>query len=186
MFITTRNLNWLLATVSLSVAGNSMASHEYRNEHIEYAKVTDVRPIVRLIDVSTPRQECWQEPVHHVEVRDDYTTGRTILGGIIGAAIGNQIGRGRGNDAATVVGGLAGAAVGANSARAERYEERHVDYEDRCRTTYQHHQEERIDGYEVTYRFAGQEYTTVMAEKPGKRIPVNVQVRPAYQSPYSH
>ncbi len=172
---------WPLLPLLVAVSGTSFANHEYRSEAGDYARVTHVEPIIRYVEVSTPRQECWREPVRHIETRNDYTTGRTILGGLIGAAVGHQIGHGRGKDAATVVGGLAGAAIGANSARDDSYREEHVDYEDRCRTTYTRHEEERVEGYDVTYVYGGREYTTVTAEHPGKRIPVNVHVSPVYR-----
>ena len=177
-FITARHLRWPLATALLGASCAALASHEHTVEHVEYARVIHVEPLVQQVDISIPVRECWQEPVHHVETRNDYTTGRTVLGGIIGAVIGHQVGSGRGNDAATVAGGLAGAAIGANSAAKDTVRESHVDYEDRCRTTYKHHQEERVEGYEVTYRFGGRDYTTVTQEHPGKRIPVNVHVSP--------
>ena len=178
----------LIATGSLLgiFASNTvLASHEsdYRSDYAgaqqtSYAKVLRSEPVVRHIEVSTPREECWKEPVKHRTERD-YTTGRTILGGIIGAAIGNQVGRGRGNDAATVAGGLAGAAIGANSAKADRHSETYVSHETRCRTVYETRSEERIDAYDVTYRYGDQTYTTRMPYEPGKRIPVQVLVTPA-------
>lgn len=167
------------AAVLLGMSSVSLAGHG--RDDVDYARVTHVEPIVRHVTVTTPRRECWEEPVTHYETRNDYTTGRTILGGLIGAAIGNQIGRGRGNDAATVVGGLAGAAIGANSAKRDRYTEEYVSYEEHCRTVHERHTEERIDGYEVTYRYGGRTYTTITDEHPGKHIPVDVRVRPAYR-----
>ncbi len=171
-------LRWPLAAVVAVSSGLALADHEGGYGGPEYARVTHVEPLVRQVRVTTPQRECWDEPVRHVEHHNDHTTGRTILGGIIGAAIGNQIGRGRGNDAATIAGGLAGAAIGANSARRDRYSEEYVSYEERCRTVYSEHIEERIDGYEVTYRYGGRSYTTLTDEHPGKRIPVDVRVRP--------
>ncbi len=169
----------LLIAVGAAASSTAFASHEasYSAEHSSYAKVVHSEPIRRSIEVSRPREECWQEPVHHRAERD-YTTGRTILGGVIGAAIGHQIGSGRGNDAATVVGGLAGAAVGANSAKRAR-QDSYVSHETRCRTVYETYTEERIEGYHVTYRYDGQTYTTQMPHAPGKRIPVYVSVTPA-------
>jgi outer membrane lipoprotein SlyB len=37
-----------------------------------------------------------------------------VIGGVLGAAVGNQIGKGDGRNAATVVGGVGGAVVGHN------------------------------------------------------------------------
>lgn len=159
---------------STALLGVAQAGHE----HEAYATVIRSEPIIRYVDVSTPREECWEEAVHHREERD-YTTGRTILGGLIGAAIGNQIGRGRGNDAATVIGGVAGAAIGANSAKNDRHSDHYVTQERRCRTVYETHSEERIDGYDVTYRYAGETYSTQLPYDPGRRLPVRVAVTPA-------
>ena len=39
--------------------------------------------------------------------------------------------------------------------------------------------EERIDGYEVTYAYAGREYVTRMPYDPGERLRVRGDVTPA-------
>jgi len=68
----------------------------------------------------------------------------TIVGGIIGVAIGNQIGGGRGRDVAKVVGGLGGATV-ANNMRTKkcyRMEFRKVPI-----TSYTEEVRERLVGY---------------------------------------
>ncbi len=49
----------------------------------------------------------------------------------------------------------------------------------RCNTNYTSHQEERIDGYNVLYRYQGQKYATRMPYDPGKRLRIRVDVRPA-------
>lgn len=165
------------ATTALLAGSSLLTTARADHERESYATVLRSEPVIRYVDVSTPREECWDEAVHHREERD-YTTGRTILGGLIGAAIGNQIGRGRGNDAATVAGGLAGAAIGANSAKRDHYEDQYVTHERRCRTVYESHAEERIDGYDVTYRYAGETYTTRLPHDPGRRLPVHVSVSP--------
>lgn len=38
---------------------------------------------------------------------------------------------------------------------------------------------ERIDGYDVTYEYAGREYVTQLPYDPGERIRVRVDVTPA-------
>jgi uncharacterized protein YcfJ len=50
---------------------------------------------------------------------------------------------------------------------------------ERCATTMQEHQEERIDGYRVVYRYHGQKYATEMPYDPGREIRVRVDIRPA-------
>ncbi len=44
--------------------------------------------------------------------RDNRVGGGTVLGAIVGGALGNQVGKGDGRKAATVVGALAGGAIG--------------------------------------------------------------------------
>ena len=49
----------------------------------------------------------------------------------------------------------------------------------RCETNYRSHQEERIEGYRVVYKYQGQKYATRMPYDPGREIRVRVDVRPA-------
>lgn len=150
-------------------------------EYDGYGKVTRVEPIRVRRDVKIPREECREVPVtetrRHVE--GPGTTGRTVLGALIGAGVGYGVGRHhRDGDYATAAGGLIGAALGAKSAeRNTRYSER-TRYVDQCRTVYDRRTEERIDGYDVTYRYDGQTYTTRMPYDPGERVPVRVSVTP--------
>ncbi|HKZ74533.1 MAG TPA: glycine zipper 2TM domain-containing protein, partial [Steroidobacteraceae bacterium] len=112
--------------------------------------------------------------------------GNMILGGIIGAAVGNQIGSGDGRRAATVAGAIIGSAVGHDAAArrsGQRYAEREYTesrpYEvERCDVRYDEEYEERIDGYRVTYVYNGREHTTRLPYDPGDRIRVRVNVRP--------
>ena len=95
----------------------------------------------------------------------------------------NRFGSGSGRDAATVAGSLVGAAIGSNSAMkragyASGYVERTQPVR-RCETRYTTHQEQRIDGYDVVYRYNGQKYQTRMPYDPGPRLRVQVNVRPA-------
>jgi len=165
----------------------------------DYAKVVSVDPIVRQVRVETPRRECWTQTVY--EDRYDNrgyrdrggeqpgTAGRMILGGIIGAAIGNQIGHGDGRRAATVAGALIGTAIGHDAGSRGQYssggqssyssrDSRPRDVQ-RCDVRYETTYEERIDGYNVVYIYNGQRHTTRMSYDPGERIRVRVDVAPA-------
>src|SRR5262245_14958983 len=110
----------LAAQVASADNGRWSDRRDYDGEY-DYARVIDVDPIVRHVKVSTPRRECWTE-TRYEEV--SYTeqggnsppprgsAGSMILGGIIGAAVGNQIGGGDGRRAATVAGAIIGSAIG--------------------------------------------------------------------------
>lgn len=154
-----------------------VASREYDG----YAKVTRVEPVRVRRDVSEPREECREVPVNtqRRDVEGPGTTARTVIGALIGAGIGYGVGRDhRDGEYATAAGGLAGAALGAKSAERNTRVVNRTHYETRCRTVYDRRTEERIDGYDVTYRYDGQTYTTRMPYDPGERVPVRVSVTP--------
>jgi len=75
---------------------------------------------------------------------------------------------------------VVGAQVGQNMARRDGYNggyER-TTYEQRCRTVDDVRYDERVEGYDVTYRYNGRTYTTRMPYDPGNRLPVRVDVEP--------
>ena len=95
--------------------------------------------------------------------------GKTLFGAILGGVIGHQFGSGRGNDAATVAGTLIGAAVANGGDRRPYYQT--TEYSrpvTRCETNYRTHQEERIDGYDVVYKYHGRTYATRTPFDPGQ------------------
>jgi uncharacterized protein YcfJ len=167
---------------------------DYDGEY-DYARVIDVDPIVRHVKVSTPRRECWTETRYEQVSYPEQggygaprgSAGSMILGGIIGAAVGNQIGSGDGRRAATVAGAIIGSAIGHDVAtrRNARYdvpsqvvqEERPYQVE-KCEMRYDENYEDRIEGYRVRYEYGGHERTTRLAYDPGDRIRVRVDVQP--------
>ncbi len=172
------------SALAMLLLAASQASADYRGRAgavYDYAQVIDVRPIVRVVTVTAPERECWEETREYtVARRAPGAAGRTLVGAIIGGVIGHQFGSGSGNDAATAAGALIGAAVGADGARrADSYEDTYARPVRRCRTNYTSREEERIDGYDVTYRYLGQKYRTRMPYDPGERLRIRVDVRPA-------
>jgi len=53
-------------------------------------------------------------------------------------------------------------------------------YEQRCRNVTEHVRQQRVDGYEVTYRYGGRTYQTVTDHHPGDHLQVRVDVAPVY------
>jgi len=147
----------------------------------DYARVEHVQPILTQVRVSTPRRECWQEQVRY-EQRPGFFEANTglLLGGLAGGLLGGQIGHGTGRKIATIGGSLIGAGVGYDyQYRNHRPVSREqVSYEDRCRTIEDVHTEERVQGYDVAYRYNGQLFHTNLPYDPGNRIRVGVDVRP--------
>jgi uncharacterized protein YcfJ len=163
----------------------------------DYARVVDVQPITRRIRVTEPRRECFEETRYDAPRHEDSRSrgaprpaaGSMILGGILGAAVGNQIGGGDGRRAATVAGALIGTALGHDAAarrdyRDGRYYDTRVDEPpraytvERCDVRYQESWEERVEGYRVAYEYHGRRYETRLPYDPGERVRVRVDVFP--------
>lgn len=113
-------------------------------------------------------------------------TGRnvaTLLGGLVGAALGSKVGGGSARYATaavgSMVGGMAGREIYEGSQR-QRQEARVTVCdpvrEDAREDGYRDAQDDVI-GYDVTYRYGGREYTTRTDHHPGDRIRVRVDVR---------
>lgn len=159
----------LIAGITLAVSVTVNAA-DY-----DYAKVVSVTPIVKIVRVSTPEKECWTERVVHYNRADD-NVGGMILGGIIGGALGNRIGKGNGRKAAIAAGTLIGASIGRSHNRSAGHS--YSTNEQRCKVVNVYHEEERIDGYRVNYKYKGHVYNTRTRREPGNRIKVKVSVTP--------
>lgn len=177
----------VLLSLTLGVTSASASNYAYKSRAAsqpvyDYARVLRVEPQIRYVTVTTPVKECWEETQHYaVNERPRGVVGKTLFGALIGGVIGHQFGGGSGRDAATVAGSLIGASVANDSAKRNGHYGT-TEYSrpvTRCETRYQSHEEERIDGYRVTYAYNGQKYATRMPNDPGKRIRIRVDVRPA-------
>ncbi len=162
-------------------ARESAGSHGFYT----YARVVEVEPLLRYVQVPDSYRECHEAPVTRYErYREPGSESYTplILGGIVGGVVGNQFGKGSGRTALTVAGTLLGGSLGRDY-REDHH--RHVasrpyqGIEQRCEVHRSYHQEERDDGYRVSYRYQGQTFTTHTDHRPGRRIRVLVKVTPA-------
>ncbi len=173
----------LATALTLSSATAWAGNNKHQRNHHNFqdtAHVTHVETLYRTVRVSTPQRECWDRPQYRPNYNNQrgnsYTS--TILGGIVGGVIGNQFGGGGGKTALTVAGTLLGGSIGRDLGYQSKSQSRHQ-HGEQCRVIDRYHEEQRIDGYQVTYKYHGQTYTTHMDRDPGKRIPVEVSVRPA-------
>ena len=181
----------LAAAAGLALAsGAALADPAYvpddnryeRGGEPDFADVLHVEPIRRRVRVSEPVRECWQEtrPVSQGPFSYNHVKG-TLFGSALGTVVGNQIGHGRGKDVARVAGALIGGAIGHNVSvdRQRQLSGSTQRMEERCEVRYRDSFVERIDGYDVTYEYAGREYVTQLPYNPGERIRVHVDVTPA-------
>ena len=173
-------MNARILTTALTLtlaAAPALADHGHRDGGAIYdkARVVHAEPIVEVVQVPHRERECWAE---EVETHRRGTPGAVglIAGAVIGGVIGNQVGQGRGRDVATAAGAVIGAGVGHKMAR--RSGGHHVDVEEHCRVVDTYHEEERIVGYRVRYRYHGHDFTRRMDHDPGKWLRIRVTVTP--------
>jgi uncharacterized protein YcfJ len=149
-----------------------------------YAELISAVPVTKEVQVPTASRECRQVPVTYTQtVRSEQTSVPTnvIVGGLIGGVIGNQVVNGSKRDAATVLGAAAGGYLGYERAKRKNAPQtvQRTRYEERCDTVKGSRTELQPDGYDVTYRYQGQVYTTRMESPPPARFPVTLTVTPA-------
>ena len=111
------------------------------------------------------------------------STMATVIGGVLGAAIGSQVGGGSARYATSaigsMVGGIAGRQVYENAHRPQRTASVTV-----CDPVpvdgryYGTGNNAGVSAYDVTYEYGGRSYTTRTSYNPGSRIRVRVDVRP--------
>lgn len=174
----------LTVAATLAASGTAFAGHRWhhdgRDGHVAYARVSWVRPVLR--PAWEDRRVCHVRRVgERVERGPDRAAG-TLLGAVIGGALGHTLGRGDGRAAATVAGAVIGGAIGNQATRSgDGYRETGAVYQRRChvRTV---RDGRRVVGYEVAYRFHGRHFRTRMDHDPGRFMRVWVddgRVRPA-------
>jgi uncharacterized protein YcfJ len=209
----------VLALALTAVAGGAGAAYQDYGNGSRYdsndSRNSATRPDVATVIRAEPRydryssnntyqrEECWDEQSNAYQSgyyrdengrlyrsgHDNNTTGGTLIGALIGGALGNQVGKGDGRKAATIGGAVIGGAIGHEVA------ENHDSYDEyrdnsgivrRCRMVTESSGPQGMSGYDVTYRYAGQIYHAVTRYRPGRTIRVVVNVRPQDEVAYSH
>jgi uncharacterized protein YcfJ len=170
----------LQAKLIISALGFSALPFAQAAEFEDFGRVVRVQP--RVEQIRQPRQECRTEYVQ-VPVQQashERSAGGSIIGGIAGALIGNQVGGGSGRTVATAAGAIAGAMVGDRVDNNGRVVDQPQQIQEQavrqCRTV--DAWESRTNGYEVTYDYRGRNYTSIMARDPGQRVRLRVSVEP--------
>ncbi|MGE0624676.1 MAG: glycine zipper 2TM domain-containing protein [Pseudomonadales bacterium] len=182
-----RTIGTVLLTPSLVLSGALLPQAASAGVSMDKAKVLSADPVYRTVSVSVPREQCSlvEEAVPSTPRYRSYTG--PILGAIIGGAIGNAVGHNKTNKkVGTAVGAVLGGTIGrdiqhrSQQSRYDDYGYQGVRYETRevCHTVYDVEQHEELDGYDVTYRYAGETFTTRMDHDPGRFLTVRVQVTP--------
>ena len=142
----------------------------YRSmDQANYGEVIAVKPAMKTISV--PREECRDELVTRTQpTKDPNQIAGTVAGAVVGGVLGNQVGSGTGKDIATVAGAAAGGYAG-NKIQEGMQERNTYQESQRVCDTVNDKRQEQV-GYDVTYRYDGQEKTVRMDYDPGNRLPV--------------
>lgn len=132
----------------------------YSQQAGDFARVLSSRPLTE----SIPRtvQQCQYETISP----QTQSNVAPLVGGVVGAIIGNQVGRGNGKQAATVLGAIGGSMVANDQYNAPQQVQRCVP-----QTTY----ETITRGYEVTFEYGGQTYVQQMPYNPGNQVRVHIR-----------
>ena len=179
------------ATLALAILSTLAVPAAFGESFGDRARVLSSRPVYERIPVT--REECWNDRVRGYEERRVTRTDTgapigagTVLGAVVGGAIGRQFGdsnrgRNQGTAAGAIVGGIIGHQIESDNAGrpVERTEVERVPVErnvERCRTVEE--VREATIGYDVRYEFAGREFTTRLPRDPGRFLRVRVQVEP--------
>lgn len=174
----------------------------------DYARVVRVAPVFDAGRYAGNDRRCYQRDSHVRDdaygdryhgrdgyYRDDYREDRyrggsqvggtmaTVIGGVVGAVIGSQMGGGSARYATSAIGSMVGGIAGRELYEQNRRPQDHrgtvtvcdpVPADDRYVQT----GGSGVTEYDVTYEYAGREYTTRTTYHPGDRIRVRVDVRP--------
>lgn len=135
----------------------------------QFAQVVAVQPVTESITTDKPRQVCRDEQVAVPETyKDQHQIGGAVVGGLIGALAGHQIGGGKGKTLATVGGAAAGAFAG-HEIQKKHQEDNATTMETRnvCHTVTDHTTSTRTVGYDVTYTLNGKAGHIRMDHNPG-------------------
>jgi uncharacterized protein YcfJ len=160
-----------------------LSSQVWAETTYETASVIETRPIYKVVEVSTPQEQCWEEEVLVERVANGQGSDTPVLlSTIIGGAIGNAVGHNKSNQrVGAVLGAVLGHSIGRDIMRRnEQSSARHYETVQRCETVYQRHEEERLLGYQVTYLYNGEEFSVRTDTDPGDEIRVRVSVQPVF------
>jgi len=161
----------LLATIAVLLAFTTTAQAD------ELATITKIETNWENVQVPQSRQQCVIKDVPiYGTTQGQASTGDTVLGAVIGGALGNQVGGGSGKDAMTVLGAI----VGADIANKRANQRQIIGYESQrqCSDVLFYEDQQRVRNYTIWYDWngiQGRSYT-FNRYNVGDRIPVSISI----------
>lgn len=163
----------VVATGGGAVAGYNMMDSS-KSAPPAFAEVLKVVPVTEQIEL--PREVCEEvEVTHRAEPKDKHRVLGTATGAVIGGVLGNKVGSGK--TVATVIGAAAGGYAGNKIQERVQADDSYTTTETHCNTVADY--EEKVIGYEVTFRIEDKEGHLRMDHHPGEHIPLNDGKLPA-------
>ena len=138
----------------------------------EFGRVISSTPV--MVQTATPQRQCAYGETVVVQQQSNGTG--AVIGGVVGGLVGNNLGNHGGNRAATTALGFIGGAFAGNAIEQSNQQPQVVSGT-RCRTM--NVVSDQIVGYDVVYEYSGNRYRARMNSEPGRRIALEVTVRPA-------
>jgi uncharacterized protein YcfJ len=177
--ITRANKKYIAMSIA-TLCASFASTQSLANAYTDYAKVTNVSPIYETITIREPHKQCHLEE-RSVRHNNQRSATPTILGALIGGAIGNGLGHNKSNKrVGAVAGAILGGSIASDLGRKNHHNDRHYTKTERvCSTSYSTRHEKQVSGYNVDYKYRGHIYNTIMDTHPGDRIQVAVDVSPA-------
>jgi len=166
-----------------STQSDTHAEEQYQQEYDQAesftttASVVNTKALFEDVRVNKPEYNCYDQQVSYPGDAGNNGLIGAVAGGAVGGVLGNQIGKGGGRDVATVLGAVLGAVVG-HDVTAQQQTNYYTDVERRCEEVDNYVTERNLTGYEVKYRYNGRTYTTIMDQRPGKVIDLQVSIQP--------
>ena len=166
--------------------GHKRVIHEYRPAPARgyrsdvydsnYARVVSVEPVYRYVRQPVTDHSC----VDYERRGSGYSSHTaTVLGAVIGGALGHRIGDSHGDPkVAAVAGGLLGASVGRDIDQRTSYA-RGVLVEGPCRVSSHSESRRELVEYRVAYRYNGQIHYASMDYDPGEWVKLDARYSPA-------
>jgi uncharacterized protein YcfJ len=165
-----------LKKISIAVASILAVTQVNAHAFEALANVVAASPIME--QVNHPTQQCWTETQQVTQAApQSHSPVGPIIGAVTGGLLGSTIGKGNGR----VTGAAVGAGVGAIAGDAVANQNNGSTVTatvpvQRCQ------QVDNIDtvttGYQVTYEYAGQRFSTRLPYNPGNQLRVNIAVTP--------
>jgi len=182
MNIITRHPATFTCSALLACAAALSTSTTFADSRFDYADVIESRPVYRTVEISVPREECWNEEIVSQRRARPESHTPALLGTIIGGALGNAVGHGKSNKrVGAVVGAVLGHSIGRDIVAANsRGQVTQYETVRQCETVYDYREEERLIGYQVRYRYNNEDYSVRMDNDPGDQVRVRVDVQPVF------